>query len=109
MFLAPLVSARTLSLALASFVMLASGSAVNANSSLLSAASIPSALQAETAFGSDLFGSDAFGIQDPPSSAEEVQESGPNEKEVNDPGTTFPGRSIIIISRGKRPVSQVLP
>lgn len=109
MFLASLVSARALTVAIASVAMLAGGSAVNANSSLLASPSELPALHAESTFGSDLFGSAAFGIQDPPQTAEEVQESGPSEKEVTDPGTTFPGRSIIIISRGKRPVSQVLP
>ncbi|MEY3162307.1 MAG: hypothetical protein RIT25_2298 [Planctomycetota bacterium] len=109
MFLASIVSARTVAAVFASFVMLAGGSAVNANSSLLATSADLAALHAEPAFGSDFFGSAGLGIQDPPQSFEEVQESGPNEKEVNDPGTTFPGRSIIIISRGKRPVSQVLP
>jgi hypothetical protein len=109
MFLASLVSARTVAAVLASVVMLAGGSAVNANSSQLASSSDLVALAADPAFGSDLLGSAELGIQDPPQSFEEVQESGPNEKEVNDPGTTFPGRSIIIISRGKRPVSQVLP
>ncbi len=109
MFLASIVSARTVAAVLASVVMLAGGSAVNANSSHLAASTDLSAMHAESTFGSDLFGSGAFGIQDPPQSLEEVGESGPNEKEVVDPPTTFPGRSIIIISRGKRPVSQVLP
>lgn len=109
MFLASIVSARTAAVVFASFLMLAGGSAVNANSSLLASPTDRSAFPAEFSFGSDVFGSAALGIQDPPQSLEEVQESGPNEKEVNDPGTTFPGRSIIIISRGKRPVSQVLP
>ncbi len=107
MFLASIVSARTVAAAIASVVMMAGGSAVNANSSVLS--STMPAVHEDLRFASDAFGSSDFGIQDPPQSFEEVQESGPNEKEVNDPGTTFPGRSIIIISRGKRPVSQVLP
>lgn len=109
MFLASIVSARTVATAIASVVMMAAGSAVNANSSVLSSSSHLPVVHEDLRLASDLFGSSDFGIQDPPQSFEEVQESGPNEKEVNDPGTTFPGRSIIIISRGKRPVSQVLP